>query len=175
PVLPAETTASALPSATARQATTRELSGLARTASAGFSSIAITSAASSSASPWVSSPVGPTRIGSTVSDAAASAPATISSGPRSAPMASTATRIIGLRDWSAKRLDVAAAVGVARRADAVRTRWAAALRTEVQARRLDLVLRAALVAAGLRGFLLGDGHCERRSVAEGYCAARGLA
>src|SRR5581483_10664074 len=41
PVFPAETTASADPSPTARQAATSELSGFARTASAGFSSIPI--------------------------------------------------------------------------------------------------------------------------------------
>ena len=60
-----------------------------------------------------------------------------------------------------ERLDVAAAVRVARRADAVRALRLAALRADVQAWRLDLVLRAALVAAGLRGFLLGDGHRSR--------------
>jgi hypothetical protein len=73
-------------------------------------------------------------------------------------MASTATRIIGLRSGSAERLDVAAAIGVARRADPVRALGPAALGADVQPRRLDLVLRAALVASGLGGFLLGDGH-----------------
>ena len=46
PVFPAETTASALPSATARTAATSELSGFERTASAGFSCISITPAVS---------------------------------------------------------------------------------------------------------------------------------
>ena len=63
PVFPAETTASARPSATARQATTSEESGFPRTASAGFSSIAIVSVASISSRPPVSRPGGPTRIG----------------------------------------------------------------------------------------------------------------
>src|SRR5438093_13004430 len=96
--------------------------------------------------------------GWTVSDAASRAPATISLGPRSPPMASTATRIMGLRRGGAERLDVSAAIGVARRANPVRALRPAALRTHVQPRRLDLVLRATLVAAGLGGFLLGGGH-----------------
>src|SRR6266540_1815794 len=158
PVLPAETTARASPSPTARHAATRELFGLARTASVGFSSMAMTSGASISSRPCVSSSFGPTTTGETASDAAASAPATISSGPRSPPMASTATRIMRLGDRSAERLDVAAAVRVARRTDPVRTLGTAALRADVQARRLDLVLRATLIAACLRGFFLGDGH-----------------
>jgi hypothetical protein len=158
PVLPAETTASAFPSPTERQATTSELFGLVRTESVGFSSIAIRSGASISSSPWVSTSRGPTMTGWTVSEAASTAPATTSSGPRSPPMASTATRIIGLRSGSAERLDVAAAIGVARRADPVRALGPAALRTDVQPRRLDLVLRSALVAAGLGSFLLWDGH-----------------
>src|SRR6266536_2049568 len=51
PVLPAETTAAAFPSPTARQAATRELFGFARTASVGFSSMAMTSGASISSRP----------------------------------------------------------------------------------------------------------------------------
>ena len=89
-----------------------------RTASVGFSSIAITSGATISSSPCVSRcrPHDDRLHGS---DAAARAPATISSGPRSPPMASTAIRVIGLGSRGAKRLDVAAAIGVARRADPV--------------------------------------------------------
>src|ERR671934_824982 len=164
PVLPAETTACALPSPTTRHAVTSELAGFARTASVGFSSIAITSGASISSSPFVSSVAGPTSTGTTSSERAASAPATNSSGPRSPPIASTATRIISLRSWGAERLDVAAAVRVARRADAVRPLRLTALRADVQARRLDAVLRTALVAASLGRFLLRDGH-GRASVA----------
>ena len=40
-------------------------------------------------------------------------------------------------------------------------------RADVDARRLDAVLRAALVAAGLRCFLLRDGHERLRSIARG--------
>src|SRR4051812_33417640 len=61
-------------------------------------------------------------------------------------------------------LDVAAAVRMARRTHPVGPLGPAALRADVQARRLDLVLRAALVATRLGRFLLGDGH-GRRSVA----------
>src|SRR6266536_3154059 len=133
--------------------------------------MAITPAASISSRPCVSSSFGPTTTGATASDAAASAPATISSGPRSPPMASTATRIMALGGRGAKRLDVAAAVRVAGRADAVRALGPAALRADVQARGLDLVLRATLVAACLRRFFLGDGHgtaeCSGRSPATG--------
>jgi hypothetical protein len=92
PVLPAETTASARPSPTSRLATTSELSGLPRTASAGFSSIPIRSGASTSSRPCVSRPGGPTSTGSRPGECASSAPATISSGARSPPIASTATR-----------------------------------------------------------------------------------
>src|SRR5687768_2239963 len=125
----------------------------------------MTSGASISSRPRVSRLLGPTSTGVTASEAASSAPATISSGPRSPPMASTATRIMGLRGGSAERLDFAAAIGVAGRADAVRPLGPPALRADVQPRRLDLVLRTALVAASLGGFLLGDGH-RRRSVAK---------
>ena len=59
PVFPAETTASASPSPTARQATTSELSGFDLTASAGFSSIAITCVVSTSGRPPVSRPAEP--------------------------------------------------------------------------------------------------------------------
>ena len=59
PVFPADTTASASPSPTARQAATSELSGLERTASAGFSSMAITCVVSTSGTSPVSRPLGP--------------------------------------------------------------------------------------------------------------------
>ena len=101
------------------------------------------------------------------SAAASSAPATISPGARSPPRASTATRAkaSGLRSRSAERLDLAALVRVARRADAVRPLGLMAGRADVDARRLDAVLRAALVATGLRCFLLGDCHERLRSIA----------
>ena len=67
----------------------------------------------------------------------------------------------------AERLDLAALVRLARRADAVRPLRLMAGRADVDARRLDAVLRAALVAAGLRGFLLGDCHERLPSIATG--------
>ena len=73
-MLPAETMASALPSATARTAATRLESGFARTASAGLSAISIVSVVTTSGSPCVSRPVGPKSVTSTPSAAASSAP-----------------------------------------------------------------------------------------------------
>ena len=58
----------------------------------------------------------------------------------------------------AERLDLAALVRAAGRADAMRPLGRAALRARVDARRLELVLRATLVAAGFGGFSLGDSH-----------------
>src|SRR5207244_5845827 len=114
--------------------------------------------------PCASSSAGPNRIGSMPSPWAASAPATTSSAPRSPPRASTAIRLKGLRGGSAERLDLATAVRLAVRADAVGRLRLVADRAQAQARRLDLVLRAALVAARLRRLLLWDCH-ERRSIA----------
>src|SRR5207237_2115984 len=130
-----------------------------------------------SSSPCVSSPRGPTMTGSTEAECASLAPPTISSGPRSYPMASTATRTVTpLRDRRERRLDLAAAICLARRAHPVWALRPSALRAEVQARGFGLVLRAPLVPPRLRRFLLGDGH-ERGSVSEpcntaligGYC------
>src|SRR5689334_17840265 len=90
--------------------------------------------------------------------AASSAPATTSSGARSPPSASTATRVKALGGGRAQRLDLAAGVRLAIRAHAMRLLRPSALRARVDARRLELVRRAALVAARLRRFLLGDGH-----------------
>ena len=74
PVFPAETTTSALPSATARTALTSEESGFARTASAGFSAIPIVSGAVTSGRPPVSRPSGPWSVTSIPEAAASSAP-----------------------------------------------------------------------------------------------------
>ena len=78
----------------ARHEATSELSGFERTASAGFSSIATTCSATTCSSPRVSSVAGPKTTGEIPSRAAASAPWTTSSGPRSPPIASTATRMV---------------------------------------------------------------------------------
>ena len=63
PVFPAETTAAASPSPTARTARTSDESGLPRTASAGFSSISIASVHGTSSSPCASRIAGPKRTG----------------------------------------------------------------------------------------------------------------
>ena len=67
-----------------------------------------------------------------------------------------------LRSLEAERLDFAALVRAAGRADAVRALRRPALRAHVDARRLDGVRGAALVATGLRGFPLRDGHEPRQ-------------
>src|SRR3954452_794073 len=121
------------------------------------------------------------------SPAASSAPPTISSGARSPPRASTATRItsedygprlgearlqgrceiLGFRcsgrlgRVEPQRVDLAALVAAAGRADVVRPLRRAALRADVDARRLEGVRRATLVAPGLGGLLLGDSHSGR--------------
>ena len=94
PVLPALTIAEATPSRTASAARIREESFIRRTLEPGSASMAITSeAAITSRSPMSpNSPGRPTRTtGRPRSSAARRAPATISSGARSPPMASTAT------------------------------------------------------------------------------------
>ena len=94
PVLPAETMAMARPSRTASAARTSEESFFRRTPWAGSSSMPMTSLAAMSGSSRChpSRPGGPTRTTSmSVFSATWRAPATISSGARSPPMASTAT------------------------------------------------------------------------------------
>ena len=71
-----------------------------------------------------------------------------------------------LRSGSAERLDLAALVRLARRAHVVRALRLLAGRADVDARRLDPVLGAALVSTCLGGFLLGDCHRRLRSVAQ---------
>ena len=91
-MFPAETTAAVSPSPTDRTARTSDASGLARTASAGFSCMAISSVLATSSSPRGSSDPGPKSTGSIVLEAAWTAPAITSSGAWSPPSASTATR-----------------------------------------------------------------------------------
>ena len=104
--------------------------------------------------------------GTIPSAAASSAPGDDLAGP-----AVAAHRVDGNRDGhvgleaGAERLDVAALVRLAVRADAMRPLRLPAGRADVHARRLDAVLGAALVAAGLGGFLLRDGHASRGSIA----------
>ena len=86
-----------------------------------------------------------------------------------APVA--AHRVDGHTDGHARlevcgeRLDVAALVRLAGRAHAMRPLRLSAGRADVDARRLDAVLGAPFVAAGLRRFLLGDCHGSRGSIA----------
>src|SRR3954452_9184118 len=96
--------------------------------------------------------------------AASSAPSTTVPGPRSPPMASTATRTVTGLEAGAERLDVAALVRLAVRAHAMRDLRLPAGRADVHPRSFDAVLGAALVAAGLAGLFLGDCH-RRRSIA----------
>lgn len=58
-------------------------------------------------------------------------------------------------------LDLDTAVVTAVAADAMGTAWLMALRALGERRCADLVLRAALVGAGVRLFLLWDGHSDR--------------
>src|SRR5436190_23186570 len=107
-------------------------------------------------------------MGFTVADAASSAPATTTSEPRSAPMASTATRTgsrLKLRSRSSERLDLAPAVRLVVRTDAVRPLGLMADRAFVHARRFQAVRGPPLVAARLRLPSLGDCHCRPSSIA----------
>jgi len=94
PVLPAEIIALAFPSRTASALRTRVESFFARTAPAGSSSMPITSLATSNSRSAMSAraprSAGPTSITGIPSAAACLAPATISPGALSPPMASTA-------------------------------------------------------------------------------------
>src|SRR5438093_722047 len=89
------------------------------------------------------------------------------SAPRSPPSASTATRIMGrvLRSLKPEGLDVAPAVRLAVRAHPVRQLRLPAVRADLEPRRGDRMLRAALVAPRLRGLSLRDGHGRLGTIA----------
>src|SRR5213078_746823 len=70
-----------------------------------------------------------------------------------------------LRSLDAERLDLAALVRAAGRADAMRALRLAARRADVDLRRADRVRGTPLVAAGLGGFPLRDGHDRRPTIA----------
>src|ERR1700722_19471117 len=96
PVEPLQTSACARPSPTAIAACTIEACGASRTALIGDGSLAIDSGASTISIPSPPSPsaaAGPNRITLTPWAAAMRAPAATSEGPRSAPLASTATTV----------------------------------------------------------------------------------
>ena len=197
PVDPPETNASASPSATARAARTIEASGRRadrrdRVGRLRDRHRGVDDLDARGAGPISSA--GPYRRTRTPCDAASAAPSATSDGPRSAPLASTATvMLIGGRllsgadsptgacapgragraaTWLVLVVvivivhvhDLAPGVGPAHRADPVRQARAVALRARVVRRRGDLVVRATLRGAAVRLLLLGDGHERRHRV-----------
>src|SRR5271170_2564634 len=139
-----------------------------------------------------SSCAGPNRITRTPPLAAIAAPAATSDGPMSAPLQSTATTgacgssagtgeellagdtspgdtspllllvlvLVGVRPGGH---DLAAGIGAAHRAHAVRPARAVALRTRVDRGRADLVLGAALGGTAVGLLFLGDCHREQKA------------
>src|SRR5271169_2267479 len=190
PVPPAHTSACALPSATARAACTIEASLVVRAALTGSGLLAIDTGASTTSTPAGTSPsscAGPNRITRTPPLAAIAAPAATSDGPMSAPLQSTATTgacgssagtgeellagdtspllllvlvLVGVRPGGH---DLAAGIGAAHRAHAVRPARAVALRTRVDRGRADLVLGAALGGTAVGLLFLGDCHREQKA------------
>ena len=188
-MFPAETTASASPAPTARHAANMELSRFVRAASEGFSSMATTCSAPTTSSPPASgirTSGRPKRIGSTrlrtgleragdnlLGSAVAAhrvdcdanprhlvaQPTNAISTPSGFPRGAFAWPPKHLRRGKAERLDLAAPVRATRRADAVRALGLVALRALHERGSRELVRRSPLVAAGLGGFSLGDGHC----------------
>ena len=164
PVLPADTTASASPSDDRAHAETSELSGLERTASAGFSCISMTPWVSRSSRPPVFVPARAVQdrrqsVGGRLERACddlrrpAVAPHRVDRDPRHSALGSV----------DAERLDLAALVRPAVRARVMRPLRLPAVRADVHLRRLDRVRRAPLVAARTGLSSLRDGH-ERRAV-----------
>src|SRR5450759_1037248 len=168
PVFPALTIASASPSRTARAQRTIEESLNLRTARTGSSSMAMTSRASRTVTPGgagtgrcgvISSARPTSATPMPISVAAWIAPVTISPGPRSPPMASTATVQAGpgtvLVDLDALHALVVAAVA----ADPVGQLHRAAVGTQRPGGCLDAaVRRPAGVGPRSWGFALGDSH-----------------
>src|ERR1700728_3654472 len=98
PVDPPDTSACALPSATALAACTIEAVGVDLTAYAGLVDLAIDTAATTSSTPSATVAIREASANSstrTPRAAASDAPCATSSGPRSAPLPSTATVTIG--------------------------------------------------------------------------------
>src|SRR5688500_10068056 len=136
PVDPADTSASASPAPTAFAARTTDASGFERTAKAGSSSFEI-----------------PSPPNSSTGVPASRAPSATRSGPPSAPLVSTATGlvlvVVVMLVLRLGHEHLTAGVRPAVHADAMRQARRAATRTGAQARRRDLVLRAALVGPGV--------------------------
>ena len=166
-MFPAETTASASPSPTARTARTSDESGFRRTTSAGLSSISTVSVVTTCGKAMR------VEVGRAEDDGLDAlirrgdgacddlvrgmvAP----EGVHGDPAAHC------LRCGSSERLNVAAPVRLARGAGVMGARRGAAVRAHVDGRHGDAVLSAALVAAGLGCLSLGDCHERPQSVAE---------
>src|SRR3954468_15964624 len=167
PVEPALTSASASPAATARAAWTIEASGVDRAARAGSASLAIDTGASTTVTPSGTSPISSAGPKSRTRTPERIAPSATSRGPRSAPLASTATVamakplvLVVVVVIAGRRHDLATRVRAAHRADPMRPARAVARRARVEARRTDLVLGAALARARVGLLLLRDGHGE---------------
>src|SRR5579875_1192314 len=173
PVLPALTMAQALPSRTASAARTNDESFLIRTLDAGSSCMSMTWRQASTGRP----PVSPIRSGSPTrstgrpsSSDACRAPATISAGARSPPMASTATCSGVLvsfmptgSSWLSADVDgLATLVPPAGRAHDVGQLGLVALRADAAGRRAQRpVAGPAAAALGFRRLLLRYGHRQR--------------
>src|SRR5579883_3069353 len=171
PVLPALTMADALPSRTSSATRTREESFLRRTACPASSSIPMTSVHATSSRPAGSptSSGGPTSTtGTPCSSAACRAPATISPGARSPPIASTATGRAASSAGERRRprrvtsvdLDgLAPLVPPAVRAHDMGQLRLVAVRADAPRRRCQAPVRGLAAAAlGLGRLLLGDCH-----------------
>ena len=179
PVLPALTIADAAPSRTASAARTSEESFMRRTLAPGSASMAMTSEASiTGRSPASNSSDRPTSTTGTPSSATAClAPATISPGAKSPPIASTAmgsmvtSRATGSVDGDGLTAVVPAAVA----AHHVRALHGATTRAAAAGRGGDAPGRRTTAAAlGLGGLLLGDGHGRSWSRASGtWCLGDG--
>src|ERR1039458_5456957 len=173
PVFPAETMADARPSRTSSAIRTREESFFRRTPAAGSSATPVTSGQEISSKPRVSptSSGGPTRTTGTPSAAAWRAPATISLGALSPPIASRATgsdpraSAEGRPRSRAKSVDLdrrPALVPTAVRADHVGYLHGLTVRADAAGRALEPPVGGLAAAPlGLRALLFGDGH--RRS------------
>jgi hypothetical protein len=182
PVGPALTTASDLPSAVSRAASTTDACSRERTAATGSSSLEIASGAGTiwaTPSRGASSTGSPKTRSAMPSEAAARAPSIKTSIPRSTPLPSSATTTsrrllrfasgaatvwVLLRGGGAEILgsllrdDLAPGVGAARRADPVRKARAVAAGAAVESRRRHGMGRTPLVAPGAGSSLLRDGH-----------------
>src|ERR1700691_5407817 len=157
PVLPADTIAQALPSRTSSAARTSEESFFLRTLAAGSSSMAMTSVQGTTSSPRgsPSSSGTPTRMtDSPRSSTAARAPAMISLGAKSPPIASRAMGRLNLVDLYGDATLVPATVG----ADDVRQLRRRALGADAARGAIKgPVRRAAAAGLGLAGLALRDG------------------